>query len=296
MRYLKEFYFILVLFLLCSSQLMCQKIVELSDLPEILQESSGLEITNAGNIWTINDSGKPVLYRLSRDSFEVSKTVYLNNKIKDWEDLTSDNAGNFYIGDFGNNENKRVDLKIYVIPNPDSIKQKIYTAKIIRFKLSDQNSFPPVKNKLEFDIEAMVHFNNSIYLFSKSRGIPFKGEVKLYKLNDQPGEQVAELLDTFYTGTGAALENWITGATINEELGVLALLSHNRIFFFSCFSGDEFFKGKFQTYPLGHFSQKEAIDFDQIEKRYLITDELTNGILGRKIYSVKLPTELFICN
>ncbi len=287
---------IVVACLLSSSYIFSQKIEELSSLPQVLKGSSGIEITGEGNIWTINDHGKSVLYQLGRDSFNITKTVYLNNKVKDWEDLTSDRSGNFYIGDFGNNDNKRNDLKIYVLPNPDSISEKIITAKIIRFKLSDQQEFPPSKDKLEFDIEAMVHFNNNIYLFSKSRGMPFKGKIKLYKLSDQPGEHIAQLIDTFYTGDGTVFENWITGATINEELGVLALLSHNRIFFFTCFVRDEFFKGRFQTFSLGHFSQKEAIDFDKSQKRYLITDELTNGILGGKIYSLKMPESIINCD
>ncbi|SMG41789.1 hypothetical protein SAMN05661096_02822 [Marivirga sericea] len=288
--------FIIFLSLLSSSLLFSQKLKQLSDLPEILKGSSGLELTDAGSIWTINDHGKPVLYQLSRDSFDIINTVYLNNNMKDWEDLASDTLGNFYIGDFGNNKNDRRDLKIYIVPNPDSITKKIFTAKIIRFKLSDQKAFPPGSGMLEFDIEAMIHFNNSIYLFSKSRGKPFKGEIKLYKLSDQPGEHIAQLMDTFYTGDGSMFENWITGAALIEKRNVLALLSHNNIFFFSCFEDDDFFSGKFQAYPLSHFSQKEAIDFDEIEMRLLITDELTSGILGGKIYSLELPETIEFCD
>lgn len=282
--------------LFSSSVLFSQKIEELAGLPQVLKESSGLEITKAGNIWSINDSGKPVLYQLDRDSFKINKTVYLNNKVKDWEDLTSDKKGNFYIGDFGNNDNKRRDLKIYIIPNPDSINKKIYTAGIVRFRLSDQTAFPPSEDEMEFDIEAMIHFKDNIYLFSKSRGVPYKGKIKLYRLSDQPGEYEAELIDTFYTGNGTIYENWITSATLIENRGVLALLSHNRIFIFTCFEGDNFFKGKFNTFLLDHFSQKEAIDFDPIQNRFLITDEITNGILGGKVYEVKLPDNLDTCD
>jgi hypothetical protein len=288
--------FIVLISLLSSSLLFSQEIRTLSTLPQVLKGSSGLQLTNAGNIWSINDHGKPVLYQLSRDSFNIINTVYLNNKIKDWEDLASDTLGNFYIGDFGNNKNTRRDLKIYVVPNPDSITKKIYTAKIIKFELSDQVAFPPEKGKLEFDIEAMIHFNSSIYLFSKSRGKPFKGKIKLYKLSDQPGEHIAQLMDTYYTGDGAMFENWITGAALIDKYSVLTLLSHNNIFFFSCFEGDDFFSGKFQTYPLNHFSQKEAIDYDEIQMRFLITDELTSGILGGKIYGLDLPDEIEFCD
>ncbi len=272
-----------------------QNLEELAQLPGVLKGSSGLEFTNAGSLWTINDHNNPVLFQLDRDSFKIIKTIHIRSKIRDWEDLTSDKKGNFYIGDFGNNRNKRTDLKIYKIPDPDTISTATYQPEIIRFSLSDQTEFPPVAGKQEFDIEAMVHYKDSLYLFSKSRGNPFKGKIKLYRLSDQPGNQEAVLVDSTFTGDGLMLENWITGATLNTEDNILALLSHDRIFFFSCFTGSQFFKGKLTMYELDHFSQKEAVDFDEKSQQFYITDELTNGVLGGKIYRVTLPASVMNC-
>ncbi|WP_236587863.1 NHL repeat-containing protein [Marivirga aurantiaca] len=283
-------------FLFLCGAVNAQSLEELAGLPPVLKGSSGLEFSKAGNIWTINDHGNPVLFQLSMDSFKITKTVHLRNKIKDWEDLSSDVEGNFYVGDFGNNRNNRKDLKIYKIPNPDSITTTTYNPEVIRFELSDQSLFPPPKGKHEFDIEAMVHYNGNLYLFSKSRGEPFKGKVKLYKLSDQPGEQTAVLIDSTFTGEGLMLENWITGATLISDKNILALLSHNKIFFYSCFEGDQFFKGKLTIFDLGHFSQKEAIDFDVESGQFFITDELTRGLIGGKIYKLALPKGLDNCN
>jgi hypothetical protein len=284
--------------LLCFvSTSFAQKLVEVADLPASISASSGIQESITGNIWTMNDHGKPVLYQLDKnDSFKVTKTVYLNNKVRDWEDLTSDRQGNFYIGDFGNNANKRKDLRIYKITNPDSIKENIYTAEIIRFSLPDQKSFPPKGGQYEFDVEAMIHYNDHIYLFSKSRGIPFTGMVKIYKLRDQPGNQSVELIGTAKIGDGQIFENWITGAYFDEDRNLLALLSHNQIFFFTCFSGDDFFGGKYITYKLDHFSQKEAICFDKENSQFILTDELTNGILGGKVYTLDFPKIIPNCN
>lgn len=273
-----------------------QKLIEKANLPSKISGSSGLQETISGNIWTINDHGIPVLYQLDKNnSFKVAKTVYLNNKIRDWEDLASDKKGNFYIGDFGNNANKRRDLKIYKISNPDSITDKITTAEIISFSLPDQKSFPPKEGNLEFDIEAMIHFNDHLYLFSKSRGVPFTGKVKIYKLKDQPGNQLVELIGSANIGEGQIFENWITGAYFDESRNLLALLSHNHIFFFTCFDNDDFFGGKKFTFKLNHFSQKEAICYDYENNQFILSDELTNGIFGGKVYTLSLPDNIPDC-
>ena len=271
-----------------------QNLEEVASLPVVLKGSSGIAITETGNLWTINDHGKPFLYQIDRNTGEVLRAIYLNNKVNDWEDLTVDKSGNFYIGDFGNNSNNRKDLKIYKISNPDSITNKVTTAKIIHFSLSDQNEFPPSQYDKEYDIESMVHFNGKLYLFSKSRGKPFKGKVKMYMLDDEPGDHIAMLEDSLFTGEGSMYENWITGATLIND-NMLALLSHNKIFFLSCFTENSFFNGKLTSWELNHFSQKEAICHDKESDKLIITDELTQGILGGKMYSLEIPKILSNC-
>ncbi len=287
----------IILFIVFSAKLIsAQELNFRAKLPDVLSGSSGLEITKEGKLWTINDHGKPVLYHIDKETGKVIKTVYLNNKVNDWEDLTSDIEGNFYIGDFGNNKNSRKDLKIYKIPNPDSIDSKVFTAKIIRFRLSDQTEFPPPEGEFDFDLEAMIHFDSSIYLFSKSRGQPFKGKIKMYKLSDKPGEHIAALKDVFYTGGSSYYDNWITGATLVKESNTLILLSHDKLFFFSCFEKDNFFKGVYNSFNLDHFSQKEAISYDSVTKKVYITDERTQGFIGGKLYQLNIPDYLLRCH
>lgn len=283
--------------ILCtSSALNAQDFKELGEVPEVLSGISGMEITHAGNLWVINDHELPVLYNLDTGSFKTKRVIHLNNEIKDWEDLTTDELGNLYIGDFGNNRNRRRDLKIYKLPNPDSIRDYAYTAEVIRFSLSDQDEFPPPRKNFEYDIEAMVHYRESIYLFSKSRGIPFKGLVKMYRLDDTPGNHTAQLVSKINLGeSGTQLENWITSADINEEEGVLLLLSHNKIFVFSCFKEDDFFQGKLNIINLDHFSQKEAICVLNRNKGILISDERTEFISGGKIYFIKFKIDQINC-
>ena len=95
----------------------------IADLPNTLKEVSGIEITaNSDYIWMINDSNNTSdLYGVNTQG-KIKKVIDIKAKNHDWEDLTSDDKGNIYIGDFGNNANKRNNLAIfcllYTSPSP----------------------------------------------------------------------------------------------------------------------------------------------------------------------------------
>lgn len=91
---------------------------EIASLPPQAKEASGLEITNSKSLWTHNDGGVPALFEFDTLG-NLVKTLHLNHINAGWEDMTQDDAGNFYIGAFGNNKNNRKNLKIYKIANPD---------------------------------------------------------------------------------------------------------------------------------------------------------------------------------
>jgi hypothetical protein len=86
------------------------------------------------------------------------------------------------------------------------------------------------------------------------------------------------------------LDTWVTGADISPDKKILALLSHDKVWLFSCFEGDRFFSGKKKTIELGNFSQKEGICFVTNTKLY-ITDELTKNILGGNLYELTLDKD-----
>lgn len=96
----------------------------------------------------VNDSGnKSVLYGLDGEG-SIKRSIKINAKNRDWEDLTIDPEGNIYIGNFGNNENDSKQLSIYKI-HADSItsNQKSITPEIISFSYSEQKKFPPKRKK-----------------------------------------------------------------------------------------------------------------------------------------------------
>ena len=89
-------------------------------LPELLEEVSGIQYSqNEDAFWMLNDSGNsPSLYLVSEQG-ELLRVLQINAQNTDWEDITQDQQGNIYIGNFGNNANKRKDLVILKVNASD---------------------------------------------------------------------------------------------------------------------------------------------------------------------------------
>ncbi|GJM59577.1 hypothetical protein PEDI_01290 [Persicobacter diffluens] len=186
-------------------------------LPEEVKESSGLAAHN-DLFFTHDDSGgKPVLFAFKNDEVDLMGQVNFPEEVKnvDWEDLAQDEDGHIFMGDFGNNNNNRKDLKIY--------RYHIFSGEVetISFSYEDQLEFPPKKNKNKrFDCEAMLWARGKLYLFAKIRG---GKQVKVYQLPDQAGEYVAREVFAF------KMREQITAADISPEKGQVALLSYGKV-------------------------------------------------------------------
>ncbi|KAA1246376.1 SdiA-regulated domain-containing protein [Aquimarina sp. RZ0] len=280
---------ILLLLLIASISVSCQKkektdLLQINVLSNRLKEISGItKISGTAFIYAINDSGNDnTLFKINEEGEIVKEFKIPNAKNIDWEDLTFDNQGNIYIGDFGNNDNKRKDLTIYKISGIDS--EKIESHKI-QFSLEDQKEFPPKKKNRNFDVEAFIYKNGSFFLFTKNRSSKFKGETKLYKVLAQPGKQVAKLITSFKIGNDPN-DCFISSAAINTRGNKIVLLTYNKIFLLTDFKGDDVFQGTIKKIKLNHFSQKEGICFND-ENSVFIVDEKRNNRKG-KLYKYTL--------
>jgi hypothetical protein len=261
-------------------------IVEKASLPALLIQSSGIEVVNKNYIWSHNDSsGNPELYSFDSTGTLLRTLKILNATNIDWEDMAQDTSGNFYIGDFGNNTHNRQDLKIYIIPDPATLLVDSVIPQVINYSYSDQFAFPPADSLKNFDAEAMIAFQDSLYIFSKDWSNPYSGYTKLYKLPSLPGTYVAELIDSFYTGPGPTIPYSITSADISPDNSKLILLGYNKCWLFTNFTGNDFFSGTSQLFNIP-LTQKEAIGFITNDELY-VTDELVSTI-GRKLYYLKI--------
>jgi hypothetical protein len=216
---------------------------------EEVKESSGIELTEDNNFWTHADGGNlPVLYKVDAtgkllDVLEVPSTTN-----EDWEDLAKDEEGHIYIGDFGNNENKRHNLRIFRFKE-----QAAGQVDTIRFTYADQKLFPPEKADRNFDCEAFFYHRHHLYLFTKDRG---KNElVKVYKVPATPGSYEAQAIDSIQIST------MITAADISPDGKKMALLGYGNIYLFDIKGTDDFFGGEKYCIPFEKTGQAEALVF-----------------------------------
>lgn len=118
------------------------------------------------------------------------------------------NSTHFFIGDFGNNNGTRKDLKILKFP-ADSLGKKKIVPEVIAFSYADQTDFTS-SQFTNFDCEAMVATADSLYLFSKSKS---SGICRVYALPVHSGNYLADISDTVQPPF------WVTGAHLqNNEL------------------------------------------------------------------------------
>ena len=248
-------------------------LIMLTLLDESLSECSGL-IMYHDTLWTHNDSGNdPKIYSIPEDQADIDEKVNITNaSLVDWEDIAQDDDF-IYIGDFGNNSGERQDLTIYKVPKsnlPDDTEaEKLY------FLFSDQTNFNNPSSMHNYDCEAMITFEESIFIFSKNH---LDKKTRRYKLTKSPGIQVAQKVDEF------DVDGLITGAGFDKNSNTLCLLGYNPndtnfdpfVWIFYDFSGTDFFNGKSKRVNLPIQAQTEGICYKENGK-FLISSEDENG-------------------
>ena len=276
------FYFLFSVFFSCTNY---GQLKVIADLSKQLKEVSGNEIDlDSELIWMINDGGnKERLYGVSTDG-KIIKEIKVDAKNHDWEDLTKDDKGNIYIGDFGNNQNRRKNLKILKIKKTDLDKGEVSVEKI-KFEYPEQKEYPPKRKQRFYDTESFFYWNNNFYIFTKSRVGTAYGTTFLYRIPaNSKKKHRAKLLGKFENCNSNAC--WITSAAISPDKKKVVLLSQKNAIVFSNFTGDDFFSGTKQVFPFNVNTQKEGVCFKD-NNTLLITDEYARGS-GGNLYELKI--------
>ena len=277
-------YFSVFFMLFCVAS--CAPLKKLADLPTSLKENSGM-IYSDTTVWLHNDSGNaPFLYQVKLDGTLLRSVKILGAQNIDWEDLSKDAQGNWYIGDFGNNNNNRKNLCVYKIPNLTTIDADSIAAMPIEFHYPDQKSFPPSAAHRHFDMEAMVAWQDSLYLFTKNRTQPNDGWIKMYVLPNMPGKYEAHLVDSIQIKPRNFLQS-TTAAAISPDGKKLALLSMSSVRIFSLYKNNHFLHALMRKRIKLPFSQKEAIDF--IDNRTLLISDEKSPLGKAHLYLLKIP-------
>jgi hypothetical protein len=208
-----------------------------SEIPEEVNETSGL-ILFEEDIWTHNDSGgKPEFYRISKETGKVTQRIVIESgQNVDWEDIGQDESF-IYAGDFGNNKGNRRDLKIYKVKKSDisDAKKVNVRAEEILFFYTDQTSFDGDERNHNFDCEALISYGDSLVVFTKNWN---DGRTRMYKLPKTPGEFHLSPIADFNA------DGLITGADYDESTGNLVLLGYQDripfVYVFAGFTGNSF--------------------------------------------------------
>lgn len=256
-------------------------------LPKSLKENSAIEVANHSKlIWTLQDSGNAAeIYGIDVTGKLVQTVRIGNANNNDWEDLTSDDLGNLYIGDFGNNDNDRKNLSIYKVDAVALKNKKAAVSSKITFYYPEQRDFPPKKSQMLFDAEAFFYHKGNFYLFTKNRSSKFTGETTMYQIPNKAGNHAAKRIGKFTTCDGFS-HCAITSADISPDGKIVALLSSSYVWLFTEFKGIDFLGGKVKQIDLEDFSQKEGLCFSGNGK-LLITDERKKSS-GGNLYELAL--------
>ena len=159
-----------------------------------VKETSGLIAWN-NQIWTFNDSYDIKLYALDTLNGNILQSYPLNGVINsDWEEISQDN-NYVYVGDFGNNATGiRQDLRILKIEK-NSLLAKVPIIETIYFSYPDQTDFTSAGfNNTDFDCEASVITDDSIFLFTKQW---VSQKTSIYSLPKIPGTYIARKKSTY---------------------------------------------------------------------------------------------------
>lgn len=210
------------------------------ELPDKLQEISGLLVCR-DLFWGFNDSGgKNILYAFDRNGGIKMEVEVENAGNVDWESITQD-ATHIYIGDFGNNNGNRKNLKVYKIKKKDihEKKRQKLKAQKISFGYKNQVLFSSPVNRTSFDCEAMAYYGGKLHLFAKN----WKDRTtQHYELPAKKGEYLLQANDSFN------VRGLVTGADFSPDGKTLALLQYENwkayVWLFTDFEKTTFFKGR----------------------------------------------------
>ncbi|MGB5819722.1 MAG: hypothetical protein WBG90_09580 [Saonia sp.] len=279
-------------FLVFSCLLSCSnygQLTYIAKLPKKLKENSGIVSFEKSTVWIVEDNGnQDEIYQVDLNGKLLKELKVKNAKNRDWEDLTKDNQGNLYIADFGNNANKREDLVVYKTPNPEIEKGDKIDAVAIRFNYPEQKDFPPEKDSLFFDAEALFYHDNYLYIITKNRATPFTGEALVYKIPSEKGTYEAQYVSKFIPCTTQKICE-VTAADISPDGKKIAVLGYGKLWIFTDFTMTDFTKGKMKTIDLGATTQLESVCFLD-DTTLLLSDEQRAGT-GRNLYSFQLNGE-----
>lgn len=258
-----------------------QQVNLVTPLQSNLIETSGLLLLN-DRLITHNDSGgENALYEIDSTNGSVQRKVVIENATNvDWEDLCVDDTY-IYIADFGNNSGSRTNLRVYraLIADYLNTPNDTISAETIHFNYADQTDFTPTSFSTNYDAEAIISWNNSLYIFTKNWGNMW---TNIYALPKTPGNYSLQRIDSI------DVQGLITGAHFNPASNTIMLSAYAFTYPFvveignmtsTQFSTASIHRTQIQL-PSGYSYQLEGIAPISANNYYISTEESFSGSSG----------------
>jgi len=186
-----------------------------------ITESSGVAASrrHPGVFWTHNDGGgakRQVLFAMTRDGKGIAAYPVTDVTIQDWEDIAIDDQGHLFIGDIGNNDERRRELAVYQVDEPEP---KAGRGGALHPTASWQLRFPGEP----FDCESLFVWDTQGYVVSKVFNDK-PAQIFRFPLKGASGPITLELVAT------TKIESPVTGADISSDGRLLALVAKSGAF------------------------------------------------------------------
>lgn len=200
-----------------------------------LGELSGLVESRRrpGLFWAHNDSGNPAALFALAPSGRVAAEIPVDARNEDWEDVAADDSGHLWICDCGNNRNRRDELRLLRVrePDPEDPPGLLVPDRIVRFSYRERRPPPRDEREHDFDAEALLFAHGRLWLLTKHRT---DSRTVLYRFDDLSGERpvqpvVAGTLDLGPPRSGLTM---VTAADATADGRRLAVLTYGRILVF----------------------------------------------------------------
>lgn len=197
-----------------------------------LTESSGVVVSRAhpGILWTHNDSGDgPYLYATDLHGTDRGAIRVSGATAVDWEDLglgpcPRGRGQCLYIGDTGDNLERRASVTVYAVPEPDPPQIAADTQRVTAAAFTLALRYPDGSH----DVEALYVSPRDTALYLVSKG--HSGAVRLYRVArsawQSAGVVTAELVQVVPIVPERSMGRLVTGAAVRADGGLVAIRTY----------------------------------------------------------------------
>lgn len=240
----------------------------IGELDTLLDDTSAL-LYWENSYWSYNDWFDRCLYQIDSTNASTLGTICINGIInRNTEEMAQDSLY-IYLGVFGNNHGNRHDLHVLRITKESLLTQQ-FEIDTIWYAYEDQTDFSHQTENNDFDCEAFVVTDDSIYLFTKQW---VSEKTTIYALPKTPGSHTAQRRETY------DVRGLVTGCTYLPQYRLIVLCGydynggdflnalHPFIVLLYDFQGHNFFSGN-----------KRRLDFELLEKAQIEAIATSNAL------------------